>query len=301
MGVFGYLVFSALQVVRLSIRETPYALYTRPKTFAAYSPLFALYRPERYFTGMLFAVSILLKAIVTAFAQANGEVQVIFILVIECAIFGYLSFVKPHKTRKANILAIYLAVTRVICTGLLIAFIQSLELAAIPRVAIGVIVAVIISIAVIVMFVNTLVNLGLIKLPARFRRGEATLSDGLNLEKGGDEEDMAGRPRNPTPQRNVTLDPNLNQPYPESPSEIATEEPSAYSEESGSTTLGSLLPRRWSFQPSQGSHSRTHSQSQYSSTNASSPRHSHPPSPLHSQSASQSRHATIDEHGPIAF
>ena len=299
--MFGYLSFSVFRVVRLAIRSTPYALCTQPTIVTAYGPLFALYRPERYFASIPFLVSILVKAIFTAFAQANGAVQVISILVVECAIFAYLLFLKPHKTRGADILATYLALTRVLCTGLLIAFVQSLNVAAIPRVVIGIVTAVIISVAVIVMFVNTLVNLGLVKVPARFRRRKAPSSDASTLEKGVNEEDMAGRPRNPTPERNIPLDPNLNQPYPESPSEIATEEHSTYSEESGSTTLGSLLPRRWSLQPSAGSHSRPPSQSQYSSTNASSPRYSHPPSPLYPQSASHSRHPTIDEHEPVAF
>ncbi|KAG8213861.1 hypothetical protein J3R82DRAFT_10605 [Butyriboletus roseoflavus] len=299
--VLGYLSFSTFHVVRLAIRATPYALYTQPKTITAYGPLFALYHSERYFASIPFLVGILVKAIFIAFAQANGEVQVISILVIECAIFAHLLYFRPYKTRGADILATYLALTRVICSGLLIAFIQTLNVSAIPRVAIGIVIAVIISVAVIVMFVNTLVNLGLIKMPARLRRRKAPSSDGSNLEKGDKEEDVAGRPNNPTPERNIPLDPNVNQPFPESPSEIVTEEHSVYSEESGSTTLGSLLPRRWSLQPSAGSHSRTPSQSQYSSTHGSSPRHSHPPSPLYPQPASHSRQPTIDEHGPIAF
>ena len=301
LGMSGFLSFSIFQVVRLAVRATPYALYTRAKTFTAYGPLFGLYRPERYFAGILFLISILVKAMFTAFAQANGEVQVISILVIECAVLAYLLFLRPHKTRGADILATYLALTRVICTGLLIAFIEDLNVAAIPRVAIGIVIAAIISIAIIVMFVNTLVNLGLIKVPARFRRRKVPSPDVSSLEKGVNEEDMTIRPRNPTPERNSALDPNINEPYPDSPSEIVTEEHSTYSEGSGSTTLGSLLPRRWSLQPSAASHSRTPSQSQYSSTSASSPRHSHPPSPLSPQSPSHSRQPTIDEHQPIAF
>ena len=303
LGVFGCLLFCVFRVVRLAVRATPYALYTKPKTIAAYGPLFALYRPERYFAGMPFLISILVKAIFTAFAHANGEVQVIAILVIECAIFACLLFLKPHKTRGADILATYLALTRVVCTGLLIAFMQSLNVGAIPRVVIGIVTAIIISVAIVVMFVNTLINLNLIKVPAKFRRRKAPSSDASNLEKGGNEPgDMEGRPRNPTPERNIPLDPDLNQPYPVSSSENLSDDHSSYSEESGSTTLGSLLPHRWSFQPSSGSQSsRPPSHSQYSSTNASSPRYSHPPSPLYPQSASHSRHPTIDEHEPMAF
>lgn len=300
LGLLGFLSVSIFHVVRLAIRATPYALYTRPRTLTAYSPLFALYRPERYFSGIPLLVGILVKAMFTAFAHANGEVQVIAILVIECAVLACLLFLRPHKTRGADILATYLALTRVVCTGLLIAFIQSLNIIAITRVAIGIVIAIIISIAIIVMFVNTLVNLELIKVPARFRRRKAPSTDVSNLEKG-EKEDVSGRPRNPTPERNVPLDPNINQPYPESPSEVVTEDHSAYSEESGSTTLGSLLPRRWSLQPSTATHSRTPSQSQYSSTSASSPRHSHPPSPLYPNPAPQSRHPTIDERQPISF
>ncbi|KAG9316537.1 hypothetical protein JVU11DRAFT_2587 [Chiua virens] len=299
LGVLGYALFSIFHVVRCAIRATPYTLFTQPKMITAYGPLFAQYRSERYFTSIPFLGAIVTKAIFIAFAHANGEVQVIAILIIECAIFAYLVAIKPHRTRGGDVLATYLALTRVVCTGLLIAFVENLKVAAIPRVVIGLVIVVIISVAVIVMFFNTIVNLGFIKIPARFQRRKPSTSDASALEKGKHEEDLAGRPRNPTPEMNVPLDPNINQPYPESPSEITSEE-SAYSEESGSTTLGSLLPRRWSLQPSAGSHSRRTSQSQYSSTNASSPRHSHPPSPLHPQS-SHSRHPTIDEHEPIAF
>ncbi|KIJ61350.1 hypothetical protein HYDPIDRAFT_177090 [Hydnomerulius pinastri MD-312] len=303
LALVGYILYPSFITLRLAIRSTPYALYTQPGHLTSHGPLFALYRSERYYASIPLLVAIFLKAIFTAFAQANGEVQVILILIVECGVLASLLILRPHKTRRADVLATYLAITRVVCTGLLIAFVESLNLAAIPRVAIGIVIAVIISVAVIVMFFNTLVNLGLMKLilPARFRRRNQT-SDESILEKGGDAEDIAGRPRNPTPERNIPLDPTVNQPYPDSPSQVTADEHSTYSEESGSTTLGSLLPRRWSFQPSQPpSHSRTPSQSQYSPTNASSPRQSIPPSPLYPQSQSHSRQPTIDEHSPMAF
>ncbi|KAF9241517.1 hypothetical protein BU15DRAFT_44694 [Melanogaster broomeanus] len=305
LGLFGYLLYPILLTVRIAIRSAPYALYTQPGHLSSHSPIFALYRLERYYAIIPLLAAIFLKAIFTAFGQANGEVQVISILVIESTILACLIFLRPHKTRRADVLATYLAITRVICTGLLVAFVESLNLSAIPRVAIGIVIAVIISVAVIVMFINTLVNLGLMELlPARFKRRTAPVTDVSVVEKGGDVEGISGRSRNPTPDRNIPLDPTINQPYPDSLSQMTTEDHSTYSEESGSTTLGSLLPRRWSFQPSQpSSHSRTNSQSQYSPTSASSPRQSHPPSPLHPQSQLQSysRQPTIDEHSPMAF
>ncbi|KAH7927127.1 TRP-domain-containing protein [Leucogyrophana mollusca] len=314
LAVVGYLLYPIFLTVRLAIRSTPYALYTQTDHLNSHGPLYALYRTQRYFANIPLLVAILSKSIFIAFAQANGEVQVIFILLVECGVLASLLVLRPHRTRGADVLATYLAITRVVCTGLMIAFMESLNLAAIPRVAIGIVIAVIISIAVIVMFFNTLVNLGLMRLlPARLRRSSSPGSptDASVLEKGGDASGHSGeshsplgRPRNPTPERNVPLDPNVRQTYPSSPSQT-TDHQSVYSEESGSTTLGSLLPRRWSFQPSQPSHSRSNSQSQPSphSTNflstASSPRQSLPPSPLYSHSRSHSRQPTIDEHGPL--
>ncbi|KAH7913891.1 hypothetical protein BJ138DRAFT_1058085 [Hygrophoropsis aurantiaca] len=315
LSVVGYLLYPMVLTVRLALRSTPYSLYTQTDHLNSHGPLYALYRTQRYFASIPLLVAIFLKSIFIAFAQANGEVQLIFILIVECGILACLSVTRPHKTRGADALAIYLAITRVVCTGLMVAFLESLNLAAIPRVAIGIVIAVIISVAVIVMFFNTLVNLGLIQLLfAKFRGRPIASANPSVLEKGGDASDHSGesrspfgRPRNPTPERNIPLDPDVRQTYPASPSHT-TDRQSAYSDESGSTTLGSLLPRRWSFQPSHPSHSRSNSNSQSQSqssplstnflSTASSPRQSHPPSPLYTHSQSHSRQPTIDEHGP---
>lgn len=309
VAVVGYLLYPVFLTIRLALRSTPYALYTQSDHLASYGPLYAIYRSERFYATTSLILAIFVKALFTAFSQANGEVQVVAMLIIECALLASLLAFRPHKSRGADVLATYLAITRVVCTGLMIGFLESLNLGAIPRVVIGIVMAVIISVAVIVMFVNTLVNLGLMRLlPARYRRRRDDIPDGSVLEKGADDTDW--RPRNPTPQRNIPLDPDVNQPYPDSPSQTLTDRHSAYSEESGSTTLGSLLPQRWSIQPSQPStHSRSNSQSQYSPSQsnyspscsnhlstASSPRQSVPPSPLRTHSPSHSRQPTIDEH-----
>ncbi|KAG0707312.1 hypothetical protein DFH29DRAFT_23300 [Suillus ampliporus] len=312
LAVVGYLLYPIFITYRLALRSTPYALYTQPDVLASHGPLYALYRSERFYATTPLILAIFVKALFIAFSQANGIVQVVAILVVECLVLAYLLALRPHKSRGADVLATYLAITRVVCTGLMIAFVESLNLGAIPRVAIGIVIAVIISVAVIVMFINTLVNLGIMRLiPARYRRRNA-IPDGSVAEKGAEIGENNWRPRNPTPERNIPLDPDINQPYPDSPSQTLTDRHSLYSEESGSTTLGSLLPQRWSIQPSQPStHSRSTSQSQYSPSqsnyspsrsnyisSASSPRQSVPPSPLHAHSSSHSRQPTIDEHPP---
>lgn len=301
LAIVGYLFHSAIQLFRLAMADTPEILYTQPGYRVAYGPLFALYRHERFYAYAPLLLATLFKAVFTAFAHANGEVQIAAILVIEVALLVVHLIFRPHRTRGAKILETYLAITRVLCTGLLVTFIEPIGLGPIPRVIIGIVIAVIISVAVIVMFFNILVNLG---IPIFFKRGLRSPADISGLEKGTSGDEDVGRPVNPTPERMVPLDPAVNQPYPESPSRLSTETRSIYTQESGSTTLGSLLPRRWSLQPSQPSHSRNNSlsyncpsrSSYYTSTNASSPRQSHPPSPLHSQL--HSRPPTI-EHSPI--
>ncbi|KAE9401559.1 hypothetical protein BT96DRAFT_918699 [Gymnopus androsaceus JB14] len=61
--------------------------------------------------------------------------------------------------------------------------------------------------------------------------------------------DLFGRPRNPTPERNVPLDPEINQPYSPSTPTATIDYSSTRQRDSESTTFGSVLPRRWSFTP----------------------------------------------------
>lgn len=314
LAVVGYILYSIVLVHHLALRSAPSELWTRLDFLASHGPLYAIYRSERFYATTPLMMAIFVKALFIAFSQANGIVQVVAILVVECMVLASLLVLRPHKSRGADVLATYLAITRVLCTGLMIAFVESLNLGAIARVVIGIVIAVIISVAVIVMFINTLVNMGIMELvPARYRRRPDVTPSNLDAEKGTDIDGKDWRPRNPTPERNIPLDPDVNQPYPDSPSQTLTDHHSLYSEESGSTTLGSLLPQRWSIQQSQpSSHSRSNSQSQYSSSqsnyspsrsnymsNASSPRQSVPPSPLRTQSPSHSRQPTIDEHPPF--
>lgn len=301
LAVVGYLLYSAIRPVRIANADTPYVLYSQPGYRIAYGPLFVLYRPERYYAYVPLLIATLVKAIFTAFAHTNGEVQIIAILIIEIALLATHLISRPHRTRGAKVLETYLAITRVLCTGLLVPFIEPIGLGAIPRVIIGIVIAVIISVAVIVMFFNVLVNMGI------FKGSRQPPTDISALEKRTSGDAGAERPANPTPtQRMVSLDPTVNQPYPDSPSRLSASTQSNYTQESGSTTLGSLLPRRWSIQPSQPSHSRNNSlsynspsrSSHYTSTHASSPRQSHPPSPLHSQLYSR---PPTTEHSPIQF
>ncbi|KAI0917088.1 hypothetical protein AcW1_007625 [Taiwanofungus camphoratus] len=152
-------------------------------TYPSLVPLTAPFRPERVYYVVPIAVAMLTKALVVAFASTHGLVQAIIFVVIEGLLFIAMVALKPHRTRHADILQGYLAITRVVTSGLLIAFAESLALPAIPRVVVGCIIGVLFSIAVIVMFLNTLVDMGLWRLVRRVlpcrrrrRRGDRELA-----------------------------------------------------------------------------------------------------------------------------
>ncbi|KAH9855143.1 TRP-domain-containing protein [Lenzites betulinus] len=241
---------AAFFAIRSSV---PRSRWTDMKPPAAVAPFTEPYRESRTYYVIPLLLVMVIKAMVTAFAHVHGMVQAVFFVVLEALLLGCIIVLKPYPTRRADVLAGYLCITRLVCSGLMIAFAENLAVQPIPRVAIGAVTAVIFSIACIVLFFNLLVNLGLWRLVKyvvccghRGRRpGDTELastpSDSSIAEKGeghrydGEQEkkDTAtyfhhSRPGNPSP-----------------PSTAISIEPMSAT---SSTTLGETLPRRWSFQ-----------------------------------------------------
>jgi hypothetical protein len=150
-----------------------------------HGPLWGQYRSERHWYFVPLLVAIFAKSLFIAFGQAHGTMQVTVLVILEGLVVISIIVLKPYKTRKADVLAGYLAIVRLVCTGLMIAFIPSMGVKAITRVIIGIVIAVIFSVAVIVMFFNTVWN---ILQPLISRRNRVTTpTDSLDssaLEKG---------------------------------------------------------------------------------------------------------------------
>lgn len=224
------------------------------------APFTTCYRPERQFYIIPLVLAMLVKALVTSFGHAHGMTQAIVFVVVELLLFGALVTLKPHETRGADVLGGYLCITRLVTSGLLIAFAESLAVKPIPRVAIGAIAAVIFSVAVIVMFVNTLVHIFAL-LSGRWRRsGEdaRTLASSASsdAEKGTSKDALEKEPEAERDNSTVRTAPSAylyNLRRPTNPSPPTTAASSMFSpplSASTSTTLGEPLPRRWSFQMS---------------------------------------------------
>jgi hypothetical protein len=303
----GYILYSLFLTLRVVRHDSSGALLTDTEHLTSHGPLYAQYRTPRYYFSLPLIVATLFRALFIAFAKSNGEVQVILMVVVELCVVAAHLMLRPHKTRGGDILSFYVAIVRLVCTGLMIAFMETLTVAAIPRVAIGIVMAVLFSIAIIVLFVNIVIHLpGVNRLFKSTRRSHQGSAADSIWEKGDistssvESQTHLGRPRNPTPEHNIPLDPHVNQPYPDFTPSHTTAELSRPSVETNSTYFGStILPRRWSFQLS---HSRSNSQSGSSispqsadfSSAPSTPRRTIPPSTLASHG--HSRQPTIEEY-----
>lgn len=288
-------------------------------------PLYAQYRPSRYFFFIALLTACFLRAILIAFGQASGEAQLALMIVIEFSLVAAHFALKPFKTKGGNVFSTYLAITRLVCTALMIAFIEKVNVKAIPRVVIGIIIAIVFSVSIVV----TVLNLALHAVSSLWRGKSGNLAsvgstDGSQrsmLEKGegnrmqsdlekssrkgssGYPDDRflteeAGRPVNPTPNQSTYM----HDPQPISPTGTVTtmDPPSLCSRDSGTITVGSLLPRRWSFSFSQPSSpvgsSLGHQERQHRTSLTPSPLPTPPPSGSGTPSRSASLRAYSSHH-----
>ncbi|KAI0312573.1 hypothetical protein OF83DRAFT_1066962 [Amylostereum chailletii] len=252
VGILGGVGYSAYRVLFVARRSSPFVLY---EDLPALAPLYDEYRTPRYYFFVVPLASIFIRSIFIAFAKDSSMAQVILMTIAEFFHFLALCVLRPGKRRRADVLSIYLAVTRLVCTGLLIAFTESINLLPIPRVAIGIVTAVIYSVAVVITFFNTVWNIGLhylwrrrafIKLPQRTNSFNSALMEkkvdrGLDSDRTSLSGSQDGR-QNPTPTQHTPLDPAVNQPYPAfTPTTTMAEPPSATTQSS----YGQQVESKW--------------------------------------------------------
>lgn len=223
-----------------------------------HEPLYGQYRVPRYYFFMFPLIAAFIRAVLIAAAKNNGTVQIVTVVCIE--LFLLLSHVTltPGKTRRADILCVFLSVIRLVTAGLLVAFIVPVALSPIPRVVIGIIVLVLFSIAVVVMFFNALWNLGLRRLWSHQRftilmsRGSASQGSlekmtEKDVERGNSS--LMSRPLNPTPTLSrPRVDPAMNAPDALSqvtPTITDADEPSSAQSTNTTMSYGVQVASRW--------------------------------------------------------
>jgi hypothetical protein len=254
LTILGGVGYGVLRVLLCTRRSAPEFLH---EDLPSLVPLYGEHRLERYYMFAIPLSAAFLRALFIAFAKGSASAQIALMLIVEIFTLVAVFVLKPGKTRRADVLSIYLGIVRVVCTGLLIAFVESVAVKPIPRVALGIVTAVIWSVTVVVMFFNILSNLGL-PFPRRRRGRFSSLRSGsrnsspipslLDQEKQENEnlpEDGSikehGR-RNPTPSKLQPLDPRIIEPYPDVTPQTTTVSPPSASTE---TTYGEQIESRW--------------------------------------------------------
>ena len=153
VAILAGVLYPTILTHRLARNTKPYDLYTTPHHLAVLGPLYAQYRPSRYYFFTPILCATFFKAALIAFLHSHGEAQVIAITICEVLLLAAHATLRPHTTRGGDVLGTGLTVARLIAAGLSVAFVQRLRLAAIPRVVIGIVVALVLSGAVLVLWV----------------------------------------------------------------------------------------------------------------------------------------------------
>lgn len=155
----GYIAWTSYRLI--STHRRPNAVdRLRPQSFYALSPYTEQHRSGRWLqTFGIVVVGGVWKAIFASFAKASGTAQVVAFLLADLAAFISILVLRPGNTRGADVLEGFIALIRLITTGCLIAFIQTVNVKPIPRVGVGIGMALFESVAIIVLFLNIVWNL----------------------------------------------------------------------------------------------------------------------------------------------
>lgn len=151
--------------------------------------------PSRWFyTVYVLVPIIIIKSAITSFAKASGLTQVVAFIILSLAEFLLLIILRPAHTRRSDILEGFLAIVRLITSGCLVAFVESVAIKPIPRVAVAFIIVVLESIAILVLFFNFMIDLA--KLTVSGVRWMLLPEEAKGV--AGTSEVMSGRPSSAT-------------------------------------------------------------------------------------------------------
>ncbi|KNZ80460.1 Flavin carrier protein 2 [Termitomyces sp. J132] len=261
MALLITVIYVTFVVLRSARRRGADALFADKEQLGSKGPLYSQYRIPRFHFFMLLLIATFLKAVFIAFVKVSGEAQIILMIILEgFTLMSYLIF-RPCGSRSGDVFSTFLTIARLVSNGLMIAFVERLNVAPIPRTVIGLVLVVIFSLTILITYVNLVINSGIDQLWKR-RHSSASQSsaDLFIIEKDvpdksdntlshASSSEHIMRPANPTPDGSDYIVPHLH-PSPVSPTETEMIT-SAYTSNrtSGTMTVGSLLSRRWSFSP----------------------------------------------------
>lgn len=156
MSAMGYPTFL---IIRDVLAKGPMCLDEDEVQKSPQGTLIAPYNAKYYF----FLVAILAPIIRAAFvslAQADGFIQVVGLVTLELLYLILLLVIRPFRNRRGDVFEVTIAILRLVSTAGLLPFVkEKLDVDAIPRVAIGIGVAIVLSVGVVLISFNVLAHL----------------------------------------------------------------------------------------------------------------------------------------------
>jgi hypothetical protein len=220
LSAFAYPTYFIFRAV-LEHGSTVFKETMQQRTFEA---LIGPFRTQRYYFFISALLVPFIRACFISLVKENGFIQVIGLVVLEVLYLCSLIFLRPGHTRRSDVLEIFLGLVRVITTAALLPFVrEKLAVTAIPRVAVGIGIAVVICVGVVVIFINVLLDLLPWKMVWQKLRGqkEEVESNDLSedLEKNGHKNDESPKSMMLEDQDNpvVTTLPSTTAPLAEQP------------------------------------------------------------------------------------
>lgn len=251
-------------LLREARRANALVLYSDSPEMLPYSPLIGQYHARRFYLFFPVLILPIFKAIVIAAGKNNGLAQLVVLTIIELSTVLMPIVLRPYKTRGGDVFSTYLAIVRLVCTGLMIAFVERLDVGAILRVVIGCVVGIVFCANIIVLVINILIHVYHHVRPQKQEDADKSITEcgtePASWEKrsnstffGESEQQFTHvRPRNPTPDCNAPLDPAIRESYPvNTPPSTTNDHFTSRGDirDSVSTSLGSILPRRFDITP----------------------------------------------------
>lgn len=161
LSISAVILYPTVQTVLISRRQSSEVLYTIPALVRTYGALYIPFKPPRYYVFIILLAAATLKSIFIGFAKSSGLTQVTAVFIIEFAVLILLCLPRPpFRSRGGDVLGIYLAATRVVGATLMFPFVEKFHIKPIPRVAVGFVLMVLFSVAVIVLTLNVVFNFG---------------------------------------------------------------------------------------------------------------------------------------------
>ncbi|KAG8969326.1 hypothetical protein FRC03_003427 [Tulasnella sp. 419] len=124
------------------------------------------YRPSRWYYAAVPLFQAILKAVFISFARDSGLTQAIAFIIIDLSVFVLMVFSRPHVMSRLDIFEGFLYLVRLITSGLLIAFVESIGVKPIPRAIIAFVAVLVWSIGIVACFVNLLATLVAVAIEA---------------------------------------------------------------------------------------------------------------------------------------